>query len=92
MITRRLAGSAVAVALLVTAAQADPLPPARLTPDELAWRLDARGVRTAVVVGDPRQAGVYVYHARFPSGFRNPPHAHRDERIVTVLSGTLLVG
>lgn len=29
---------------------------------------------------------------RFPAGFRNPPHSHPDERIVTILSGTLLVG
>jgi uncharacterized RmlC-like cupin family protein len=29
---------------------------------------------------------------RFPAGFRNPPHFHADERIVTILSGTLLVG
>ena len=46
----------------------------------------------AILAGDPQKAGVYVVGMRFPAGFRNPPHFHPDERIVTILSGTLLVG
>ena len=84
---------ATALALFMTAAaQADPLQPARVTPDELRWTLAPTGAQHAILAGDPRKAGVYVYHARFPAGFRNPPHFHPDERIVTILSGTLLVG
>jgi ChrR Cupin-like domain len=84
---------ATALALFIAAAaQADPLQPARVTPDELTWKSIPTGAQHAILAGDPRKAGVYVYHARFPAGFRNPPHFHSDERIVTILSGTLLVG
>src|SRR5207342_1118071 len=61
-------------------------------PDELTWRTAPTGAQHAILAGDPRAVGVYVYHARFPAGFRNPPHFHSDERIVTILSGTLRVG
>lgn len=84
---------ATALALFITAAApADPLQPARVTPDELTWRPTWTGAQLAILAGDPRKAGVYVICMRFPAGFRNPPHSHPDERIVTILSGTLLVG
>jgi len=84
---------ATALALFITAAaQADPLQPARVTPDELRWRFIPTGAQLAIVAGDPQKAGVYVLCMRFPAGFRNPPHFHPDERIVAILSGTLLVG
>jgi quercetin dioxygenase-like cupin family protein len=35
---------------------------------------------------------MYAYRVRFPSGFRNQPHFHPDDRIVTVISGTLHMG
>jgi len=34
---------------------------------------------------------MYVYRTRFPEGFRNQPHYHPDNRVVTVISGTLHV-
>lgn len=84
---------AAALALFITAAaQADPLQPARVTPDELTWKPIWTGAQLAILAGDPQKAGVYVVCMRFPAGFRNPPHFHPDERIVTILSGTLLVG
>src|SRR6185295_8803138 len=89
---------ATTLALFITvAAQADPLQPARVTPDELRWRpiwtgAQLAGAQLAILAGDPQKAGVYVVCMRFPAGFRNPPHFHPDERIVTILSGTLLVG
>lgn len=84
---------AAALALaLAAAAHAEPLAPARVTPDELRWRLAPTGAHVAVLAGDPLRAGVYVLGMRFPAGFRNPAHFHPDERIVTILSGTLLVG
>ena len=33
-----------------------------------------------------------VYRAKFPAGFKSPPHAHLEDRVVTVLSGTFYVG
>ena len=84
---------AVALALCIALpAQGDPLQPARVTPDELTWRPTGTGAQVAILAGDPRSAGVYVIGMRFPAGFRNPPHSQPDERIVTILSGTLLVG
>lgn len=77
---------------ITTGVQAGPLQPALLRLDEIAWQSTLRGTQRAIPVGDPRSAGVYVYQARFPAGFRNPPHSHSDERIVTILAGTLLVG
>ncbi len=35
---------------------------------------------------------MYAYRVRFPEGFRNEPHFHPDDRVVTVISGTLHVG
>ena len=84
---------AAALALFITAAaQADPLQPVRVTPDELTWKPIWTGAQLAILAGDPQKAGVYVVCMRFPAGFRNPPHFHPDERIVTILSGTLRVG
>jgi hypothetical protein len=84
---------ATALALsIAAAAPAEPLQPARVTPDELTWRPAWTGAQFAVLVGHPEVAGIYVICMRFPAGFRNPPHFHSDVRIVTILSGTLLVG
>ena len=88
----RLVGAIAFALLIAAAAQAEPLPLARVTPDELTWNPTWTGAQLAVVVGHPRQAGVYVVSMRIPAGFRNPPHFHPDERVVTILSGTLLVG
>jgi uncharacterized RmlC-like cupin family protein len=52
----------------------------------------AVGARGADIVGDEQKAGVYVYRARFPAGFKVRPHFHPDERVVTVISGTVLIG
>ena len=84
---------ATALALsIAAAAPVEPLQPARVTPDELTWRPTWTGAEFAILAGDPEKAETYVLSMRFPAGFRNPPHFHSDERIVTVLSGTLLVG
>lgn len=35
---------------------------------------------------------MYLYRTRFPANFRNKPHYHPDDRIVTIMFGTLYVG
>jgi uncharacterized RmlC-like cupin family protein len=35
---------------------------------------------------------MYMYRARFPANFKVQPHFHPDERVVTVMSGTLYMG
>ena len=88
----RVAYGAVLALLITAAAQADPLQPVRVTPDELIWKLNPLGLQQTIVAGDPLKAGVYVLRTRLPAGLRVQPHFHPDERIVTILSGTLLVG
>lgn len=64
----------------------------RLTPDELEWSVGGTGVGRAVITGDSSEPGVYAYRVRFPQGLRIAPHYHPDDRVVTVISGTLLMG
>src|SRR5438045_8438887 len=72
--------SAVALALFVTVASAQPesLRPLRVAPDQLTWTADPRGYEQALIVGDPGKAGVYVARLRFPATLRtaqhSPPH------------------
>ena len=72
--------SAIALASFVTVAFAQPgsLRPLRVAPDQLTWTADPRGYELA--------------RLRFPSNLRIAPHFHPDDRIVTVLSGTVLFG
>ena len=93
MKTLRRVACGSALALLISAAvQADPLQPVRVTPDELTWKLNPVGLQQTIIAGDPQKAGVYVLRTRLPAGLQVQPHFHPDERIVTILSGTLLVG
>lgn len=64
----------------------------RLAPDELAWQREPTGVERVAIAGNNEAPGVYVYRVRFPAGFRNAPHFHPDDRVVTVMSGTLSMG
>lgn len=72
--------------------QGEAVLPVRLTPDELRWLPQPNGNQQAVMVGNQRETGLYMYRTRFPAHFRNRPHFHPDPRIVTVMSGTLYVG
>ena len=87
-----LAALALLAALPLPLAQGEALVPARLTPEELKWVTAPTGNAQAVVAGNQRDQGLYMYRTRFPAGFRNQPHFHPDQRIVTVMSGTLYVG
>ncbi len=84
-------GLACAAALAAVALAQDALPPLALTPDDLEWDTE-RSNHRADIAGSNETAGVYVYRTRFPEGFRNRPHYHPDNRVVTVMSGTLHVG
>lgn len=35
---------------------------------------------------------MYLMRARYPAGFRKPPDRHAQDRVGTVLSGTIYVG
>ncbi len=65
------------------------------TPGEMTFVPDPAhaGYATAVVVGDPAQAGVYAVQTRLPANLRIEPHTHGERwRVATVLSGTLYYG
>jgi uncharacterized RmlC-like cupin family protein len=73
-------------------AQIRTIPAVRISPDELNWVVRDDGAGRADLIGDDTQSGMYVYRAKLPANFKNTPHSHPDERIVTVISGTLHVG
>jgi quercetin dioxygenase-like cupin family protein len=75
-----------------TPGQTEPLAATRLTPDEIKWEPDQSGVQRAYLVGDEKKPGMYTYRVRFPANHKVQPHFHPDERVVTVMSGTLHVG
>jgi hypothetical protein len=68
-----------------------------VTPDDVKWGPAPPGLppgaKLAVLAGDPSKAGVpYTIRARFPDGYKVPPHWHPVDENVTVLRGTLGVG
>ena len=48
----------------------------------------AGGIRTVVLKGDPAKAGLYTLMLRVAPNVRIEAHAHRDDRVATVLKGT----
>lgn len=91
----RLTLPALTVALLpLLLARADePVPMTRLTPSEIdAMAKPGTGVKMTAVLGDPAKAGIYSVRVSIPAHTRTPVHTHRDNRAVTVISGTLRVG
>jgi quercetin dioxygenase-like cupin family protein len=93
MLWRQHAFHAFACALLLAgAAAAEPLEPARLNPAELKWTVLPSGISRAYVAGDDKKLGAYAYVSRIPAGLKLMPHWHPDDRVVTVLSGTMRVG
>ena len=78
-----------ALLLPLAAHAADDISAKVITPFELNYRADPQipGVGIAVVAGDPQAAAPYTLRVRFAAGASAAPHAHPDERIVTVLEG-----
>jgi quercetin dioxygenase-like cupin family protein len=69
---------------------------ALMTPGDIKWGpappgLPA-GAQAAVLDGDPSKPGGFVLRAKFPDGYRVPPHWHPTAEHVTVISGTFMVG
>jgi len=84
----------IALALFIFngSAQAEPLATTQLTPDRFKWDPTPFGGQKVTLVGDEQKPGMYVYRVRFPANFKVQPHFHPDERVVTVMSGTLYMG
>jgi quercetin dioxygenase-like cupin family protein len=67
-----------------------------IAPDQIKWSQHPAlpsGAMRAVVYGEPTKPGSsYVTRLRAPDGLKIMPHTHPDDRIYTVLSGTLYLG
>jgi quercetin dioxygenase-like cupin family protein len=66
-----------------------------LLPDDVDWKpfpAFPPSARLAVLVGDPKQEGLYTIRVKVPGGVKLMPHRHREDRIYTVISGVFYVG
>lgn len=66
-----------------------------IVPGEKQWeksRAMPYGMKVMYVYGDPLKPGPYIYRVRVPTGYKWPPMKHPDERVTTVLKGTIWLG
>ncbi len=63
-----------------------------VAPDQIQWKEMAKGIKMAVISGDPSKPGPYVIRVVFPPGIMSAPHYHQEDRHVTVMQGTWLAG
>jgi quercetin dioxygenase-like cupin family protein len=66
------------------------------TPATIQWG-DAppnlpKGAKLAVMYGDPGKEGLFVIRLKLPANYKMPAHSHPTDEVVTVVSGTFLVG
>ena len=73
----------------------------RMTPSEVKWPAPAAGgagtsgvsgTQTVVLKGDPAKPGLYTMLLRVGPNTRIDAHAHPDDRVATVISGTWYFG
>jgi quercetin dioxygenase-like cupin family protein len=91
-LTAATAASVLVSAAVVVLAQNVPLKLMQVVPGDLKFRPMPNGTLQAAVVGDSTKPGLYAIRTKLPAGLHLQPHFHPDERIVTVLAGTLYVG
>lgn len=70
----------------------DPKVLAYKLPDQIVWKDDAIGAKTAVLQGDPSKPGIYVMLIKWTPHHMSHPHWHPHDRFITVISGTWWVG
>lgn len=51
-----------------------------------------KGAKSALVVGDPSEAGVFIAYLKFPADYVIPAHTHPFTEVVTVLKGAVANG
>ncbi len=74
-----------------------PLPMQRLTPADIvalaaATPASRPGVQMTPLIGDPTKPGLYTVRVSIPPHTQVPAHTHRDNRTVSVVSGTWRMG
>lgn len=93
--TTQLVSIIAFVTLIAGAVRAQTAEVKAVTPGEIKYSQHpalAKGAMKAVVYGDPTKSGMYVTRLRAPNGLQIMPHTHPEDRIYTVLSGTLYLG
>ena len=68
--------------------------PVPLIPERFRWLSPPNNpaLQYAWLLGNEQKHGPYILRVKLAAGGRIPPHTHPDERISTVLSGTIYVG
>jgi len=62
-------------------------------PDQFAWQeRPGSPSKTATLFGDPSKAGLYVQITKRGPNEWSQPHSHPNERFITALAGTFLIG
>ncbi len=62
------------------------------TPETINWKDEPilpRGAKSAIILGDPSKAGVFIAWLKFPAKYPIPPHTHPYTELITVLKGKL---
>jgi hypothetical protein len=62
-------------------------------PDQFDWKGRPGGVnQAAILFGDPTKPGLYAQLLKRGPNDWSQPHTHPNDRIITVLAGTMLIG
>ena len=66
----------------------------RILPDDLEWQPnpEIEGVENAAGIGNLEEEGLYAAYGRMSEGAVFPAHSHTDDRLTTVISGTMYYG
>ena len=96
-IPKKLLASAVisfACSFSLCAALAQIESPVPLIPERFRWLSPPNNpaLQYAWLLGNEQKHGPYILRVKLAAGGRIPPHTHPDERISTVLSGTIHLG
>jgi len=65
-----------------------------ILPSELQWEdnLEIDGIQTAIAIGNPANPELYVLFNKVAPETILPAHTHPDDRLTTVISGTMYYG
>ena len=96
MNARALVSSIVVLMVAASSAATGQGPMTLFPPADVQWKDGPpslpKGVRMAILEGDPTQPGPFTIRFRFPDGFRVGPHWHTQTEHATVISGVLHLG
>jgi quercetin dioxygenase-like cupin family protein len=85
------------IALIASTAQGQNSAPMAFYPvADIQWKDGPpslpKGVKMAVLEGDPTKEGMFTMRIKFPAGLHVKPHFHSETEHATVISGTLHIG